>query len=106
MLPLALLFEDKLLPVSLSGWLSVIGLGILYNLIGVGTLYYSLKQFLSGFVSLIMLLEPIIAAFLAWAIFAEELSFLNGLTFVLVLSGIYLAKSDKVLDKESGVQNS
>ncbi len=45
-----------------------------------------------------MLLEPIIAAFLAWAIFAEELSFLNGLTFVLVLSGIYLAKSDKVED--------
>ncbi|NEN93993.1 MAG: hypothetical protein F6K48_36005 [Okeania sp. SIO3H1] len=31
------------------------------------------------------------------------MSFLNGLTFVLVLSGIYLAKSDKVLDNNSEV---
>ena len=103
LLPFTLLFEDQLLPISISGWLAVIGLGILCNLIGVGALYYSLKQFSSGFVSLIMLLEPIIAAFLAWGFFEEELSFLNGLTFVLVLSGIYLAKSDKVLDKNSEV---
>ncbi|NET43991.1 MAG: DMT family transporter [Okeania sp. SIO2B3] len=101
LLPFALLFEDRLLPISLSGWLAVIGLGILCSLIGWGILFYSLKQFSSGFISLILLLEPIIAAFLAWAIFAEELSFLNGLTFVLVLSGIYLAKSDKVLDNNS-----
>ncbi|MGD1701358.1 DMT family transporter [Dapis sp. BLCC M229] len=98
LLPFTLLFEDRLLPVSLSGWLAVISLGILCSLIGVGALYYSLKQFSSGFVSLIMLLEPVIAAFLAWAIFAEELSLLNGLTFVLVLSGIYLAKSERVED--------
>ncbi|MDJ0519534.1 MAG: DMT family transporter [Trichodesmium sp. MO_231.B1] len=96
LLPFTLLFEDRLLPISLSGWLAVIGLGILCGLIGWGILFYSLKQFSSGFISLIMLLEPIIAAFLAWAIFAEELSFLNGLTFVLVLSGIYLAKPDKL----------
>lgn len=105
LLPSALLFEDRLFPASLSGWLAVIGLGILCNLIGVGALFYSLKQFSSGFVSLILLLEPMIAAFLAWAIFAEGLSFLNGLTFVVVLSGIYLAKSDRVLDKNSIMNN-
>ncbi|NEN93992.1 MAG: EamA family transporter [Okeania sp. SIO3H1] len=69
LLPFALLFEDRLLPVSLSGWLAVIGLGILCGLIGWGILFYSLKQFSSGFISLILLLEPIIAAFLAWGIF-------------------------------------
>ncbi|MDB9511149.1 DMT family transporter [Kamptonema animale CS-326] len=98
LLPCALIFEDRLLPASLSGWLSVIGLGLLCNLIGGGALFYSLKQFSSSFVSLIMLLEPVIAAVLAWAIFAEQLNFLNGLTFLVVLSGIYFAKSGSPLD--------
>ncbi|WP_293097819.1 DMT family transporter [Moorena sp. SIOASIH] len=98
LLPCTLLFEDRLLPASFSGWFAVISLGLFCSLIGASALVYSLKQFSSSFVSLILLLEPIIAAFLAWLIFAEELSWLNGLTFIIVLSGIYLAKSDEELD--------
>ena len=98
LLPCTLLFEDRLLPASFSGWFAVITLGIFCSVIGFSALVYSLKQFSSSFVSLILLLEPIIAAFLAWPIFAEELSLLNGLTFIIVLSGIYLAKSDGELD--------
>ncbi|MBD2179678.1 DMT family transporter [Aerosakkonema funiforme] len=103
LLPCTLLFEDRLFPVSFSGWLAVIALGLFCTLIGVGALFYTLEQFSSGFVSVMMLLEPIIAAFLAWAIFGERLSFLDGLTFVVVLSGIYLIKSDWSLDDSSSL---
>ncbi|WP_287247937.1 DMT family transporter [Moorena sp. SIO4E2] len=98
LLPLTLLFEDRLFPASFSSWSAVIGLGLCGSIIGLGALFYSLKQFSSSFVSLILLLEPMIAAVLAWLIFAEKLSWLNGLTFIIVLSGIYLAKSDGELD--------
>ena len=95
LLPCTLLLEDRLLPVSGSVWFAVIALGLFCTLIGFGAVSYSLKQFSSSFVSLILLLEPIIAAFLAWIFFAEGLSLLNGVAFVVVLSGIYLAKSDE-----------
>ncbi|WP_424094481.1 DMT family transporter [Moorena producens] len=98
LLPCTLLFEDRLLPASFSVWFALIALGLFGSIIGLGALVYSLKQFSSSFVSLILLLEPIIAAFLAWLIFAEELSLLNGLMFIIVLSGIYLAQSDGELD--------
>ncbi|MGB3467389.1 MAG: DMT family transporter [Cyclobacteriaceae bacterium] len=98
LLPCTLLFEERLLPVSRSGWFAVTILALFCTVIGVGALFYSLKQFSSGFVSMVMLIEPIIAAILAWAIFAEGLHLLNGLIFIVVLSGIYLAKSDKILE--------
>jgi drug/metabolite transporter (DMT)-like permease len=49
----------------------------------------------SGFVSVFLLLEPIISALLAWLIFVEHLSPLTWIGFAVVLGGIYLAKSSE-----------
>lgn len=105
LLPCVLIFEDRLFPQSLSGWAAVSGLGLFCTVIGAGALFYSLKHLSSGFVSLVMLLKSVIAAMLAWVIFAENLSWLSGLVFVFVLSGIYLANSDYIA-KESDVPES
>jgi drug/metabolite transporter (DMT)-like permease len=103
LLPCTFLFENRLFPASVSGWWAVVALGIFCTVIGVSALYYSLKFLSSSFVSLILLLEPIIAAFLAWVIFAEKLSFLNCLMFLVVLFGIYLAQSGGKLENNSGI---
>lgn len=92
-LPVVLITEDRVFPSSVSGWLSVICLALLCQVMGQGLLTYSLKRFSSGFVSLFLLLEPIITAIFAWAIFFEQLSLLNWLAFFVILAGIYLAKS-------------
>jgi len=92
-LPVALLTENEIFPSSLQGWLAVICLAVVCQIIGSGILIYSVKGFSSGFTSLFLLLEPIITAILAWIVFSESLSPLNVLTFFLVLVGIYLAKS-------------
>lgn len=92
-LPLSWLLEDHLFPYSGNGWLSVLGLAFLCNIAGQGILAYCLKQFSSAFVSLCLLLEPLITAVLAWLIFAERLSLLNSIAFIAILSGLYLAKS-------------
>ena len=93
--PVALLTEEYIFPISWSGWLLVIALAVVCQVCGQGLLIYSLNQFSASFVSLFLLLIPINTAILAWLIFAESLSCLNGIAFVLVLLGIYLAQSSQ-----------
>jgi drug/metabolite transporter (DMT)-like permease len=49
----------------------------------------------SSFISLFLLLEPIISAILAWFIFQEQLSPITWVGFAVILSGIYLANSSQ-----------
>ncbi len=100
-LPFALITEEKLFPSSVSGWLAVISLGILCSIIGQGIITHYLKRFSAGFVTLFLLLEPLLTAILAWLIFYEWLSPLNWLAFFLVLAGIYLAKSSQGTEKST-----
>ncbi|NEQ38894.1 MAG: DMT family transporter [Okeania sp. SIO3I5] len=103
-LPLTLLTENQLFPFSLNGWLVAIALGVLCQVIGQGIMAYSLKQFSSGFVSLFLLLEPIFTSFLAWIIFAEKLTIMNGVAFFVVLTGIYLAQLSQSVNKQISSQ--
>ncbi len=92
-LPVALLTESSLFPTSYLGWLVVIALAVVCQVCGQGLLIYSLDRFSSSFVALFLLLTPITTAILAWLIFAESLSVLNAIAFILVLLGIYIAQS-------------
>ncbi len=104
LLPLVLLTEDRLLPISSTGWLAVVGLGLVSQAMGQGLLTYSLAGFSSGFVAVSMLAIPVIAAILAMVIFAEQLSLLNWLAFAIVLFGIYLAVSAKNNNSELSIE--
>ena len=95
LLPLVLLAGESLLPLSNTGWLAVIGLGLISQAIGQGLLTFSLAKFSSGFVAVSMLAIPVIAAILARFIFAEQLSVFNCLAFAVVLGGIYVVVSAK-----------
>jgi drug/metabolite transporter (DMT)-like permease len=97
--PVVFFTEDQIFPTSLEGWIPVVCLAVFCQVIGSAILGYSLKQFPSGFISLFLLLEPIITTTLAWWIFAENLSLLNLLAFVVVLFGIYIAKSSQGSEK-------
>ncbi|HLO49240.1 MAG TPA: DMT family transporter [Kamptonema sp.] len=101
MLPIVLIFEDQVFPISQSGWLAVIFLGIFVQVFGHGLLIYSLKTFSSSFSALCLLLDPVITAFAAWIILAEQLSWLNSVTFIGVLVGIYLSATSKNETNES-----
>ena len=101
--PFVWLTEDNIFPYSWEGWLVIISLAVVCQLFGQGLLVYSLKQFSSSFVAIFMLLKPIITALLAWVIFAESLSLFNGIALLLVLVGIYLAKSSSSAEKSASV---
>ncbi|MFN6500531.1 MAG: DMT family transporter [Nostoc sp. DedQUE01] len=95
MIPVVLIFEKQVFPVTLSGWLVVFALGAICEALGHGLIVYSLKTFSSGFISLLLLLNPVIVAILAWILFSENLSIFNLLGLALILGGIYLASSNK-----------
>jgi drug/metabolite transporter (DMT)-like permease len=91
--PIVFFTEEQIFPSSLEGWIPVFCLALFCQVIGATILSYSLKQFSSGFISLFLLLEPIMTTALGWVIFAEHLSLFNLLAFIVILFGIYVAKS-------------
>jgi drug/metabolite transporter (DMT)-like permease len=100
MFPVVLIFEERIFPISWVGWFAVISLALICESLGHGLVVYSLKKFSSSFVTLFLLMEPIITAVLAWRIFAEKLGFINWLALVVVLGGIYLAKTGKGAEQQ------
>jgi drug/metabolite transporter (DMT)-like permease len=99
-LPVVLTFEDQIFPISWFGWLTVFGLAAICEVLGHGLVVYSLKYLSSSFVTIFLLLEPVMTAILAWFIFSESLSLVNLLALSFILQGIYLAKTGKGADKE------
>lgn len=96
--PLVWIIDDTIFPISPMGWLAVIGLAVLSEVVGHGLVVYSLKYFSSAFVTIVLLLEPAPAAGIAWVLFGEFLDPLNILGFILITLGIYLAKTGQGSD--------
>lgn len=95
LLPIVILTEDRLFPYSLSGWLWVISLALICQVLGLGLYGYCLKKLSSGFVSLCDLLVPVLSALEAWAIFSEAIGGYTLVSFVVISIGAYLALSSK-----------
>ncbi|AFZ21308.1 DMT family transporter [Allocoleopsis franciscana] len=89
-LPIVLITKQPLFPRTWQGWLIVLSLALVCQLLGQGFLTYSLKQVSSEFVALFLLLDPILAAIGAGILFSEHLSLVNWLAFAVVLVGVYL----------------
>ncbi len=94
-LPIFLFTEDRLFPYSVNGWVFVISLTIVSQVLGQVFLAYSLKKFSSGLVALVLLLEPVLAAIVAWVIFGEKLSLFDWVALFVILLGLCLAVSSQ-----------
>ncbi|MEH1932658.1 MAG: EamA family transporter [Nostoc sp.] len=93
--PILLFTQDQLFPSTVSGWLWVISLALICQVLGHGLLTYSLARFSSVVVSLVHLLEPVFSGIFALVIFSEKLTFSNWIGFAVVLIGLYLAISSQ-----------
>lgn len=92
-LPIVLLDGGQLFPTSWQGWLTVVALAGVCQILGQGMLVHSLDRLSSEFVALFLLLDPILAGIAAWLFFSEQLSLLNLVAFAVALIGIYLSLS-------------
>ncbi len=99
-LPFVLIAGERLFPYSWQGWMAVICLAIICQIVGQGLLVYSLNRLSSGFVALFLMLDPVLAAIGAWVFFSEGLTLMNLLAFAVILVGIYLALTGDSAVKE------
>ena len=102
-LPIVILADGSTFPVSSQGWLAIVSLALICQILGQGLLVYSLNRLSSEFVALFLLLDPVLAALGAWIIFSETLTVQNWVAFGVVMLGIYLALSSKSSIKEGAV---
>lgn len=89
---MAWLSGESFLPLTLSGWLALLGLACVSQVIGQSLIMFALAHLPSAFASVSLLLQPVIAALLAWRFFGEALSLKQGLGGMIVLAGIGLAR--------------
>ncbi len=95
LLPVLPLVENRLLPYTGTGWFFIIFQALFCQVFGQALVAYSLSQLSSGVVAATLLLEPVIASFFAWLIFNEKVGSFEGIAFVVILLGIYLAQSSQ-----------
>ena len=84
--------EPRLLPQSANGMLVLLALALVSQVGGQGLLAVALGTLPATFSSLVIFLEAIAAAALAWAVLGEALGALQMLGGLLILAGIYLAR--------------
>lgn len=92
MLPAAYLFEAEMLPLTLFGWAMLLGLAFISHVGGQGLVTYALAYLPTAFSSLTLLLQPVVAAILAWLLLAEPVGPLQAVGGAIVLAGILVAR--------------
>jgi drug/metabolite transporter (DMT)-like permease len=92
LLPLALASGEQMLPVSVNGWLIVLGLALISHAAGQGLIAYALAHLPAAFSSVSLLFQPVMAALFAWVLLSEPLVPMQLLGGLVVLAGIYLAR--------------
>lgn len=79
-------------PVTFIGWIDVIALALVSQVLGQGFIAYGMSQLPASFSSVTLIVQPVCAAFFGWLILAQPLTWAQGLCGAVVLAGIYLAK--------------
>lgn len=92
LLPVALLAGESLFPTSLVGWVVLLCLAWISQAGGQSLIASALAHLPAAFSSVSLLLQPVVAALLAWVLLAEPLGPLQALGGVVILFGILLAR--------------
>lgn len=92
LLPIAWLSGESMLPPTLQAWAILLALAWLSHAAGQSFIAYALAHLNAAFSSVSLLLQPVVAALLAWYLFAEALGGLQLLGGLAVLTGIAAAK--------------
>jgi len=90
--PIAMLFPQPFMPASAQGWLVVVGLAVVTQIAGQGLIAYAFAHLPASLSSVSLLIQPVVAAFVAWRLFGEAVGPAQFIGGAVVLGGIWLAK--------------
>jgi len=89
----ALLLGETLLPQTAGGWLVLFAVALISQVGGQTLITYAFAHLPVSFSSVSLLIHPIMSAVLAWLLLGEVLTWTHLIGALVVLSGIYLARS-------------
>ncbi len=92
LLPVAWVSADNMIPTTLYGWMILLGLAWFSHTGGQGLIAYALAHLPAAFSSIVLLMQPVVAAFAAWLILSEEMSLWQFAGAAVILCGVYLAR--------------
>lgn len=90
--PVIVALDEKVIPTSLQGWGAVFGIALVCQVIGQGLITSAVRHIKANLASVVLLVQPVTAAWLAILLFNEQLTLLRLTGCVLVLAGIVLAR--------------
>jgi drug/metabolite transporter (DMT)-like permease len=82
---------EDILPASLAGWGACLGLAIVH-VTGQGAIAWALGRLPTATASVVVLVQPAVAALLGWMIFSEAMTPLQGVGALAALAGVALAQ--------------
>lgn len=94
--PMAWLSGEPLLAETVRGWVILVGLAWVAQVLGQSLIAYAFAHLPASFSSVGLLLQPVIAALLAWGLLNEPLQPMQALGGVVVLFGIVMARRSGV----------
>lgn len=87
----ALVLGEPILPASAGGWAACIGLGLMH-VVGQGSIAWGFGRLPTSTASVVVLVQPVVAAYLGWMLFAEAIGPVQALGAAVALSGVVLAQ--------------
>lgn len=91
LLATALILREPILPTTLAGAAACVGLGLVH-VGGQGSIAWALGRLPTSLASVVVLVQPVVAAYAGWAIFGEALGPLQAAGAVVGLAGVVLAQ--------------
>jgi drug/metabolite transporter (DMT)-like permease len=88
----ALVLREEMIPHSLQGWLILVGLGLVVQVAGQGLIAYGVARLPIAMSTVLLWMQPLVAAALSWIMFGEALSALAFVGAALILSGVYVVQ--------------
>ncbi|MBR7621034.1 EamA family transporter [Phenylobacterium sp. 20VBR1] len=91
MLVAALALGEQILPTGLGGWAACAGLGLMH-VAGQGSIAWALGRLPAATASVVVLVQPVVAALLGWLLFNELLGTWPAVGAAVALGGVVLAQ--------------
>jgi drug/metabolite transporter (DMT)-like permease len=92
LLPVAWLSPQPMWPSEAAGWWPLLGLALVSQVLGQGLIAYAFAHLTASLSSVSLLIQPVVAALAAWAIFGEAVGPVQFAGGAIVLGGIWIAR--------------
>jgi drug/metabolite transporter (DMT)-like permease len=87
----AIVAGEPLLPRTALGWAALVGLGLMH-VTGQGSIAWAMGRLPTSTASVVVLVQPVVAAWLGWVLFAEAIGPLQAAGAAVTLGGVVLAQ--------------